>query len=111
MGLKILLLAQTLLLLIYTAIVGMNNGWDIAGVFVQNLVSMSWNGQFSLDFSCYLLLSALWIMWRNRFSAWAIVWACIAAVMGIIVFAPYLLFLTIQEKGDINKVLLGDRKL
>jgi hypothetical protein len=48
-------------------------------------------------------------MWRNKFSISSIIFAVIATIIGIIVFAPYLLYLLTKEKGDLKKVLLGDR--
>jgi hypothetical protein len=48
-------------------------------------------------------------MWRNKFSAKSIAIGFIAMILGIIAFAPYLLFLLIKENGNLKKVLLGDR--
>lgn len=110
LALKALLALQTAGLLLYTARVGAANGWDFIGVAWSNVLSMSWNGQFSLDFSCYLLLSGVWIMWRNKFSLSAIVIATVAMILGIIVFAPYVGYLLLKEQGNIEKVLLGNRK-
>ena len=62
-----------------------------------------------LDFSSYLILSGLWVMWRNKFSPKSILTAIIAMIVGIMVFAPYLLYLVIKENGDIKKVLIGER--
>ncbi|QIK58957.1 hypothetical protein G7050_03510 [Dysgonomonas sp. HDW5A] len=107
--LKALLAIQTLVLLIYTIIVNLNDGGNFAKVFFENVVSINWNGQFSLDFHCYLLLSMLWIMWRNRFSISSIIMGIAANILGIIVFAPYLIYLITKEKGDLKKVLVGDR--
>jgi hypothetical protein len=105
--LKILLSLQTLIVLGYTLYVGIFEGWNFLAVAQNNLLSLTWNGQFSLDFSCYLVLSGIWIMWRNQYnsSSWLI--GLMAMILGIIVFAPYLLYLIGQEKGDIKKVLLG----
>jgi len=48
-------------------------------------------------------------MWRNKFSASSIIIAVIATIIGIMVFAPYVLYLVQKEDGDLKKVLLGDR--
>lgn len=71
--------------------------------------SMTWMGQFALDFQCYLILSALWIAWRDKFFIKLILIAVVAMILGIIVFAPYLLFLLTKEKGNLKRVLIGDR--
>jgi hypothetical protein len=108
-SLKGLLLIQTLTLLIYTGYVIAQDGLGLFQIFTDNILSLNWNGQFNLDFSCYLLLSGLWIMWRKRFSTQSILIAIPVMIMGIVVFAPYLLLLLINEKGDVKKLLLGDR--
>ncbi|MXS69999.1 hypothetical protein GSF70_02060 [Flavobacteriaceae bacterium W22] len=107
--LKVLLALQALAVLVYTILVFQKEGADLLSVFIANIKNIDWNGQFNLDFSSYLTLSALWIMWRNHFSGSSIVIAIIAGVIGIIVFAPYVLLLLIKEKGDLKKVLVGNR--
>lgn len=105
--LKALLVLQTLGVLAYTIYVGTNDGWNFAQIALSNIHSLGWNGQFTLDFSCYLVLSGCWIAWRQQFSLPAVVIASVAAVLGIVVFAPYVLYLLKQERGDLRKVLLG----
>ena len=104
-----MLIFQALGLIIYTLHVGTNEGWSFIKVAIDNTTALNWNGQFGLDFSCYLLLSGIWIMWRNEFSVLSIVLASVAMIIGIIVFAPYLLYLLVKENGDIKRVLLGNR--
>jgi hypothetical protein len=108
--LKILLFTQAVGVLIYTFFAFSNEGADLFSVFLTNITSMNWNGQFNLDFSCYLTLSGIWIMWRNQFSFSSILFAIIATVMGIIVFAPYVLYLVIKEKGNLKTVLIGNQE-
>lgn len=105
--LKSLVIIQTLALLVYTGFSIKNEGWTLFNIFTTNITSLNWNGQFNLDFSCYLALSAIWIMWRNKFSISSIIFAVIAMIIGIIAFAPYLLYLLTKEKGDIKKLLSG----
>lgn len=108
-ALKALLSIQTLSILVYTVYVGMNSDWSFIKVALDNITALNWNGQFVLDFSCYLVLSATWIMWRNHFSWKSIVIATFAAILGIVFLAPYLFILLITEKGDIKRVLTGQR--
>ncbi len=107
--LKSLVIIQTIALLVYTGFAIKNEGWTLFYIFTNNITALNWNGQFNLDFSCYLTLSEIWIMWRNKFSTPSILFALIAMIIGIIAFAPYLLYLVTKEKGDLKKVLLGDR--
>lgn len=105
--LKSLLVIQALALLAYTVYAGSINGWNFLDVVIQNVQGLNWNGQFTLDFSCYLMLSALWIMWRSKFKLTSIMIGLLAMIMGIIVFAPYLLYLLVKEDGSLKRVLVG----
>lgn len=107
--LKLLLGLQTLIVGIYTVYVGLHEGMNFPQVTISNLLSLQWIGQFTLDFICYLLLSGLWIMWRNRYSTQSIIIGGLAMILGIIVFAPYFIYVLGKEQGDLGKVLLGDR--
>ncbi|HAI76130.1 MAG TPA: hypothetical protein DCM08_07760 [Microscillaceae bacterium] len=107
--LQVLLIGQTLAVLGYTALAVQNQGWNLFPFFIGNLAALGWNGQFNLDFSCYLVLSGLWIMWRNQFKATAVAMGLAAMVLGYLLFAPYLLFLIFQAQGNLKTVLIGDR--
>lgn len=107
--LKAILITQTILLLAYTAFAVRNEGWGFLQIAVSNIGSLTWSGQFALDFACYLLLSGIWIMWRNKFKAQSLILGIAAMILGIVVFAPYMVYLLVQEKGDLKKVLLGEQ--
>lgn len=107
--LRLLLVLQTVVVMVYTLIAFNNEGANLFGIFLSNIQSLSWNGQFNLDFSAYLILSGLWIMWRNKYNISSILFGIVASIVGIIVFAPYLLYLLWKEKGDLKKVIIGDR--
>lgn len=104
-----LLIVQTITLLAYTLFAFKTEGADLFGVFTNNILSLTWSGQFNLDFLCYLTLSGFWVMWRNKFTNQSILLGLAAMVLGIILFAPYLLWLTGKESGDLKRVLIGDR--
>ncbi len=70
-------------------------------------VLTGWQGQFNFDFLCYLILSALWIVWRHNFSIQGILLGLIASVAGILFFAPYILILSLKTKGNIKELLIG----
>lgn len=105
--LKSVLVIQAVALVTYTGLTVMNEGWSLFNVFINDILAINWNGQFNLDFSCYLSLSGIWIAWRNKFSFSSIIMAIVATIIGIIVFAPYLLYLLVTEKDNMKKVLLG----
>jgi hypothetical protein len=106
---KTLLIIQTIGLLTYTFVAFQNEGADLFSVFVYNTKALTWSGQFNLDFLSYLTLSGLWIMWRNKFTFKSILLGTSAMVLGIIFFAPYLLWLTNNENGDLKRVFIGER--
>jgi hypothetical protein len=106
---KSLLIVQTIGLLVYTFFAFQTEGADLFGVFTNNMLSLNWSGQFNIDFLCYLTLSGFWIMWRSKFSTKSIMLGLVAMVLGIVMFAPYLLWLTNKENGNIKRVLIGDR--
>lgn len=107
--LKAILTTQTILLLVYTAFAVQNEGWGFLQIAVSNIASLTWSGQFALDFACYLLLSGIWIMWRNKFQMQSLILGIAAMILGIVVFAPYVIYLLGKEKGDLKKVLLGEQ--
>ena len=45
----------------YTAVVVAHHGLDLFSVFFGDIAKLMWPGQFNLDFTCLLLLSALWV--------------------------------------------------
>jgi hypothetical protein len=106
---KTLLLVQTIGLLAYTFIAFQKEGAGLFSVFLDNIKSLTWTGQFNLDFLCYLMLSGLWIMWKNNFSGKSILVGAFAMILGIVFFAPYLLWLLYKENGDLRRVLVGDK--
>lgn len=106
---KALLVLQTIGLCIYTLFAYQAEGANLIGVAISNIKSLSWSGQFNLDFSCYLTLSGIWIMWRNKFTGKSIFIGTIAMILGIIFFAPYLLWLLFKENGNLKLVLIGNR--
>lgn len=106
---KILLTVQTVVVLIYTFIAYQTEGADLFSVFIANIKSLTWSGQFNLDFLCYLTLSGLWIMWRNKFSGNSVLVGIIAMILGIVFFAPFLLWLLHKKNGDLKRILIGDR--
>lgn len=53
-------------------------GWSLLPVFLGDVAKGAWPGQFDVDFMGMLTVSALWTVWRNRFSAMGVGLAVIA---------------------------------
>lgn len=104
---RILLVAMVTTLLAYTGVVGMSHGWNIFPVFFGDILAMTWPGQFNLDFGCLLLLSGLWLAWRNHFSLFGLVLGLLGAVGGTMLLAFYLLCISVRARGDMKEILLG----
>jgi hypothetical protein len=91
---------------VYTAIVIRDHGMSLYPQFFGDMTKLAWPGQFNLDFMFMLSLSALWVAWRNRFSASGLALALAAFNLGAPFLAAYLLWLLSQSKGDLRAALL-----
>lgn len=107
---------RTLLLLIwlviagYTALVVARHGANLLPVFFGDIASLTWPGQFNLDFLCMLLLSGLWVAWRHRFSLPGLALGLLAVFGGAFFLAAYLLIVSLQVKGNLQALLLGNAR-
>lgn len=97
-------------LVIYTAIVILNHGMGLVPIFFGDIAAMAWPGQFNLDFMGFLLLSALWVSWRHKFSPAGLGLGLIASVGGIGFLAPYLIFAATQAGDDPKILFLGPER-
>lgn len=93
---------------VYTSITIANHGWDLMPVFVGDIAKMGWPGQFNVDFTCFLALSALWVSWRHQFSAGGLALGLVAFFGGMLFLSIYLLVHTGRAGGDVKVLLLGE---
>ena len=91
----------------YTWVVGANHGWNLLPLFFADIAAMTWAGQFNLDFTGFLSLSALWLAWRHRFSAGGIALGVLGFFGGMGVLTVYLLVASFEAGGDPKMLLLG----
>ena len=106
---RIFLIAFLILLLGYTLIVVSNHGTGLFSIFFGDMLAMNWPGQFNLDFTGFLMLSGIWVVWRNNFTPFSFVLGFFAVVGGMTFLPVYLLFLSFITNGDIARMLLGQR--
>lgn len=104
---RTLLLAMIAALGILTITAVSQGGIDLLTPFLTPLLAGTWQGQFNADFTCYLILSGLWMAWRGGFTRASIALGVLASPLGILFFAPYLLWLIAQCGGDPKRLLLG----
>lgn len=106
-GFRLLLVGLFLIMLVYTIFTVIGHGWLSILIFFKDIMVVDWSGQFNLDFSSYLTIAFLWMSWRQKFAVAPTILLLIATLLGMVFFAPYVLYLTFQAKGDMKKVLLG----
>ena len=95
----------------YTSVTIAHHGINLLPVFVGDMAEMAWPGQFNLDFTCFLALSALWVSWRHQFSPAGLALGVIAFFGGMLFLSIYLLIHTGRSRGDIRAVLLGEARV
>ncbi|MEM1434515.1 MAG: hypothetical protein AAGG11_10710 [Pseudomonadota bacterium] len=106
-GLRVLLLTLLIVIVGYTAIVVIDHGWNLIPVFFGDIKRLAWPGQFNVDFSCFLVLSALWTAWRNGFSISGWLLAPVALFGGMLFLSIYLLIESFRCDGDVRRLMLG----
>ncbi len=106
---QILLCIMIIGILAYTGVVGFNHGWNLLPIFFGDIIAMNWQGQFNFDFTCFLILSGLWVAWRNQFSPTGIAIGMVAFFGGIMFLAPYLLYTSFKNNGNMQKIFFGSR--
>ena len=91
----------------YTSVVVANHGMGLLPIFLNDIVAMTWRGQFNLDFTGFLVLSAFWLAWRNQFSPLGLVLGVLGFFGGAPVLTAYLLVTSFAVDGDVQVLLLG----
>lgn len=104
--LRLVLAVHLAVLAVYTVLVIGNHGWNLFPAFFGDMAAMGWPGQFNLDFMGFLILSALWVAWRNNFSAFGLLLAAVAPLGGMMFLSIYVLILSFGAR-DIQDILLG----
>ena len=106
--LTLLLILQLAFILVFSFSAYQYQGPNLFQFFTENILEMNWNGQFNVDFICYLTLSGFWIMWRSKFTLTSVFIGSLAMVLGILFFAPYLMYLLNKADGNLKLLILGN---
>ena len=104
---RIVLAMLWILLVTYTAVVVSRHGLNLFPIFFGDMARLGWPGQFNLDFTLMLTLSATWVTWRSGFSLQGWLLGGLALVGGASFLTLYLLWLTFRTRGDARKLVLG----
>ncbi len=104
---RILLTIIFIFIFVYTAIVISNHGFGLFSIFFGDIAKMGWSGQFNVDFTSFLILSALWLSWRHNFSPIGIALGVLGFFGGGLFLSLYLIFVSLSAKGNVKELLLG----
>lgn len=104
---RTLLIAMTIIILVMTAAAVWNGGLDLLTHYFGAIIALTWQGQFNVDFACYLVLSGVWMTWRSGFTTRGVALGVLTPPLGILFLAPYLLYLIGKSGRDVRKLLLG----
>jgi hypothetical protein len=88
----------------------LNSDWNCCEPFFSDILEITWRGSYNIDFISYWMISGLWIVWREKFSAKGILLFILNMCSGILFFAPYLFILSYKVNGDWTKLLLEKKQ-
>ena len=106
---KVALAAGWLAVLAVTARAVGSMGLGAAGDIFMADFAHPWRAQFNSDFLGHILLMAGWIAWRDRVLAKGLALGLLAIMGGGAFSFGYVLVAAIRAKGDMRRLLLGDR--
>lgn len=104
---RLFLVCSVVVILAYTSVTISRHGMGLLPIFFGDMASMTWPGQFNLDFFSFLLLAAIWIAWRHQFNASGILMAVVTPFAGMPFVATYLLVQSFKANGRADVLLLG----
>lgn len=104
---RLLLIIFAAVIVAFTITAVANEGFNVLPHFFGPILAGTWQGQFNVDFTTYLILSGVWIAWRGGLTGRSIAFGMLAPPLGILFLAPYLIYLVGKTNGDPRKLLLG----
>ena len=107
---RILLAAIFLVIVGYTGVVIANHGLGLFAVFFGDMAEMGWPGQFNLDFMGFLLMSGVWLAWRNDFTPAGLVLGLFGFFLGAPYLTAYLFVMSHKVDDDFAILFLGERR-
>ena len=107
---RLFLLACLVGIAAYTGATIAHHGMNLMPVFLGDIAAKAWPGQFNVDFTCFLALSAIWVAWRHQFSASGLALGVVAFFGGMLFLSIYLLVQTGRSGGDVKALLLGEAR-
>lgn len=91
--------------------VGYEYGFGLFQVFFSDILTLTWPGQFNLDFLFMLTFSALWLSWREKFSIVGLGIGLLGLFGGALFLSAYLFYLSFKVNESFVSLLLGRQNL
>jgi hypothetical protein len=107
---RLFLIVCLIAIIAYTSVTIAKHGLNLLPIFFGDMAKMGWPGQFNLDFFTFLLLSGIWVAWRNHFTPASLALAMVAVLGGMLFLSTCLLFLIARTNGDIRVIMLGEKR-
>ncbi|MEP3629530.1 MAG: hypothetical protein ABJN04_05960 [Hyphomicrobiales bacterium] len=104
---RILITLILLGLIGYGLILVLDGRFDFVTPFLTTVPALTWQGHINLDFLSYLVVAGVWIAWRSGFTPIGITIGVLSTLLGMLFFAPYLLYQITRSDNDPRKLLLG----
>ncbi|MDH3607765.1 MAG: hypothetical protein OEQ24_00805 [Gammaproteobacteria bacterium] len=105
--LRLYLVASTVIIFALSIYVVATGGINWPVVYFGDILGFDWRSQFNIDFLIHLFLLAIWISWREGFTAKGNIFGFLSIFMGGMFGFPYLLYATYKANGNPKLVLLG----
>jgi len=84
-------------------------GWSGASLFFSDIYAGTWRAIYNVDFIIHILLVAGWVAWKEEFSFLGVLTAFFCICGGALFTLWYLFYLSVVNKGDFAKILVGKR--
>ncbi|MCQ8896834.1 hypothetical protein NQT62_10370 [Limnobacter humi] len=107
---KAFLVIELLILSGYTVLVIQNQGLNLIPHVIDNVLAVSWSGQFNLDFMILLTIAGLWVSWRHGHSPLGMALGLLVTTGGSMVLCPYLLIAAGKAKGNLSTLFMGQQQ-
>lgn len=105
-----LLIISAVIIFAITFLVTTSNGANWPSVFFGDILELNWLSQFNVDFLIHLFLLATWITWREGFTAKGYFFGFLSIFLGGMFGFLYILYASVQAKGDPKALLLGEHR-
>jgi RsiW-degrading membrane proteinase PrsW (M82 family) len=69
-----------------------------------------WRAQFYADLEAHLLLVGAWMIYREQSRGIGIACALLTLLLGALFSLPYVLAASLRARGDVRRLLLGERE-